>query len=221
MALKIWIIHNLISFRPFEIWMCSVFEPPLYTCHQFLQYLNTKPFEIMPSFPWIRPRPKCFAQSENLISADLIGIVNVVITETESHIVPRVNFSGQIDSKQGSGFHEHDPVWVEEDWGPGLEDKGSVAQGLEVVVAKIDLKQQYCMGQSDVFRWIIKGQKNLYLAFWFWGSTTCTQLLKYMLPPCQFSLYSSNKIVTLKETNRSSHSDIKKLDHFITCDIIV
>ena len=37
-----------------------------------------------------------------------------------------------------------------------------------------------------------------------------------MLPPCHFLLYSSNTIVTLtEETNRSSHSDTKKLDHFI------
>ena len=33
---------------------------------------------------------------------------------------------------------------------------------------------------------------------------------------------SSNIIVTLtEETNRLSHSDTKKLDHFITCNIIV
>ena len=39
--------------------------------------------------------------------------------------------------------------------------------------------------------------------------------------PCHFLLYSSNIIVTLtEETNRSSHSDTKKLDHFITCNII-
>ena len=43
-----------------------------------------------------------------------------------------------------------------------------------------------------------------------------------MLPPCHFLLYSSNTIVTLtEETNRSSHSDTKKLDHFIIFNIIV
>ena len=42
-----------------------------------------------------------------------------------------------------------------------------------------------------------------------------------MLPPCHFLLYSSSIIVTLtEETNRSNHSDTKKLDHFITCNII-
>ena len=48
------------------------------------------------------------------------------------------------------------------------------------------------------------------------------QETQLMLPPCHFLLYSSNTIVTLtEETNRSSHSDTKKLDHFITCNIIV
>ena len=43
-----------------------------------------------------------------------------------------------------------------------------------------------------------------------------------MLPPCHFLLYSSNTIVTLtEETNRSSHSDTKKLDHFTICNIII
>ena len=43
-----------------------------------------------------------------------------------------------------------------------------------------------------------------------------------MLPPCHCLLYSSNTIVTLtEETNRSSHSDTKKLDHFTICNIII
>ena len=42
---------------------------------------------------------------------------------------------------------------------------------------------------------------------------------EYMLPPCQFLLYSSNIIVT-EETSRLSHSDTKKLDHFISCNLI-
>ena len=45
---------------------------------------------------------------------------------------------------------------------------------------------------------------------------------QFMLPPCHFLLYSSNTIVTLtEETNRSNHSDTKKLDHFKICNIIV
>ena len=43
-----------------------------------------------------------------------------------------------------------------------------------------------------------------------------------MSPPCHFLLYSSNTMVTLtEETNRSSHSDTKRLDHFIICNITV
>ena len=50
---------------------------------------------------------------------------------------------------------------------------------------------------------------------------TCSIGLVCMLPPCHFLLYSSNIIVTLtEETNRSSHSDTKRLDHFIACNII-
>ena len=38
--------------------------------------------------------------------------------------------------------------------------------------------------------------------------------------PCHFLRYSSNTIVTLtEETNRSSYSDTKKLDHFTICNI--
>ena len=37
----------------------------------------------------------------------------------------------------------------------------------------------------------------------------------FMSSPCHFLLSGLNKIVTLIiETNRSSHSDTKKLDHF-------
>ena len=40
--------------------------------------------------------------------------------------------------------------------------------------------------------------------------------------PLPLSLERSNTIVTLtEETNRSSHSDTKKLDHFIIFNIIV
>ena len=43
-----------------------------------------------------------------------------------------------------------------------------------------------------------------------------------MLPPCHFLLYSSNTIVTLtEETNKSSHSDTKKLDHFTSCNNVL
>ena len=46
--------------------------------------------------------------------------------------------------------------------------------------------------------------------------------MQIYVTPCHFLLYSSNTIVTLtEEINRSSHSDTKKLDHFIIRNIIV
>ena len=54
-----------------------------------------------------------------------------------------------------------------------------------------------------------------YYAYFDWLVNLVAYANLCMLPPCHFLLYISNTIVTLtEETNRASHSDTKKLDHF-------
>ena len=49
-----------------------------------------------------------------------------------------------------------------------------------------------------------------------------TYSLAMYVTPCHFLLYSSNAIVTLtEETNRSSHSDTKKLDHYKSNEVFL
>ena len=64
------------------------------------------------------------------------------------------------------------------------------------------------------------GQKWVHPKMFMWSlQTHCNQFRSIYVTPCHFLLYSSNTIVNLTEkTNRSSHSDTKKLDHstFVT-----
>ena len=66
--------------------------------------------------------------------------MNVVAGEDERDVGSGVGFSGRIDAGDGSGFHEHDPVFPEQNFVPGLEDERALAQRLEVVAGKVDLK---------------------------------------------------------------------------------
>ncbi len=51
---------------------------------------------------------------------DLVGVVNVIATEDERDVVAEVGLSGNVDTEQRSGFHEHDPVGDELNLVPGL-----------------------------------------------------------------------------------------------------
>ena len=67
--------------------------------------------------------------------------MDVVAVEHEGDVGSGVGFSGRVDAGDRSGFHEHDPVFPEQDFVPGLEDEGAVAQRLEVVAGEIDLER--------------------------------------------------------------------------------
>lgn len=66
--------------------------------------------------------------------------MDVVAAEDEGDVGSGVGFSGRIDADDGSGFHEHDPVFPEQDFVPRLEDERAVAQRLEVVPGEIHLE---------------------------------------------------------------------------------
>ena len=90
--------------------------------------------------------------------------MNVVAGEDEGNVGSGVGFSGRIDAGDGSGFHEHDPVFPEQDFVPGLEDERALAQRLEVVAGKVHLKLESVKYWFQL--WVFKS-KEPQIFFWF------------------------------------------------------